>query len=234
MIDPIICTGADASLGVVVHVRTTTPIFTTACHPRTRARLFNLISNLPLKPPSSGHLLSKTVSCSSACFASSKLRRGPVTHTASGCRCEYNRSSATHSPTERGQSRGSQYAPETFAQFPPPSLASLRLCRDRQTRRIRRARKQSLAKCIYHTRDEGVLRSDILRALRLHLLRLSHLWPLLLLRHRMLSSLRHTRRLALRNTRSVVARARCDLRPVRVVARVIRVRLGAPRRARGR
>jgi hypothetical protein len=61
MIDPIIHTGADASLGVVVYVRTTTPIFTTACHPRTGARLLNFISNLPVEPPSSVHLLSQTV-----------------------------------------------------------------------------------------------------------------------------------------------------------------------------
>jgi hypothetical protein len=170
MIDPIIRTGTDASQGVVVHVRTTTPIFTTACHPGTRARLLNLISNLPVEPPSSGHLLSQTIPCSSACFASSKLRREPVTYTASGCRCECHRPSATRSTTGRGQSRGSQYAPETFVQFPPPSLASLRLRRARQTWRVRRAGKQPPAKRVWHTRDERVLRSDILRALRLRLL----------------------------------------------------------------
>ena len=116
---------------------------------------------LPLEPPSSGHLLSQTIPCSSACLVSSKLRREPVTYTASGCRCECHRSSATRSTTGRGQSRGSQYAPETFAQFPPPSLALLRLCGARQTMRIRRAGEQSPAERIYHTRDERILRSDI-------------------------------------------------------------------------
>ena len=165
-----------------------TPLLTTACHPRTRALLLNLISNLPVEPPSSGRLLSQTVPCSSACFASSELCRESATYTASGRRCECHRSSATRSTTGRGQSRGSQYAPETFVQFPPPSLASLRLRRARQTRRVRRTGKQSSAEHVDHTRDGRVLRSDIPRALRLRLLRLLRLWPLLLLRPRWLSS----------------------------------------------
>ena len=134
----------------------------------------------------------------------------------------------------RGQSGSSHYAPETFVQFPPPSLAPLRLRRARQTRRVRCARKQSPAERVDHTRDERILRSDILRALRLRLLRLLCLWPLLLLRSRRLSSPRPGRRRALCNTRSVVARASRDLCPVRVVARVVRVWFGAARRARGR
>ena len=96
----------------------------------------------------------------------------------------------THSTTRkgRGQSRSSHDAPETFVQFPPPSLASLRLRRARQTRRVRRTGKQSSAEHVDHTRDGRVLRSDIPRALRLRLLRLLRLWPLLLLRPRWLSS----------------------------------------------
>ena len=91
MTDPIIRTGADASLEVVADVRTTIPIFPTACYPQTRARLLNLISNLPVKPPSSGH---QTVSCSSAFFASSKLRREPVIYMESRRRCKSQRASA--------------------------------------------------------------------------------------------------------------------------------------------
>ena len=89
----------------------------------------------------------------------------------------------THSTTRKGrdQSGSSHDAPETFVQFPPSSLAPLRLSRARQAMRVRRAEEQSPAKRVYHTRDERVLRSDILRALRLRLLRLLCLWPLLLL-----------------------------------------------------
>ena len=236
MIDPIIRTDADVSLGVAVYVCRTNPIFATARHLRTRSHLLNLVSNLPVKPPSSGHLLSQTVPCPSSCFASSKLRREPAIYMASRCICESRRRQPTRSTTRegRGQVRVPHHAPETFVQFPPPSLASLRLCRARQTRRIRRARKQSPAERVYHTRDERVLRPDVLRALRLCLLRLLRLRPLLLLRSRRLSSPRPGRRRTLRNTRTVVARASRDLRPVRIVARVIRVRLGATRCARGR
>jgi hypothetical protein len=102
----------------------------------------------------------------------------------------------------RGQSGRSQCAPETFVQFPPPSLAPLRLSSARQTRRVRRAGKQSLDEGVGHTRDERVLRSDILRALRLRLLRLLRLWRLLLLRPRRLSSPRPSRRRASRRCSS--------------------------------
>jgi hypothetical protein len=78
-------------------------------------------------------------------------------------------SSATRSTTGECASRGSQHAPETFVQFPPPSLASLRLRRARQTSRVRRARKQVPAERVDHT-DDRVLRPDIFRMLHLRLL----------------------------------------------------------------
>lgn len=51
----------------------------------TRALLPNLISDLPVEPSGSGHLLSQTIPCSSACLPPSELRRESVTYPASGC-----------------------------------------------------------------------------------------------------------------------------------------------------
>ena len=179
MMDPIIRTDTDASLGVVVHLCTTNhtfhnrlPLPDTRSPPQPHLQLIRQTTRLESFP-----LPDRPMFVGVLCVQPAPSRI-----------CECHRSSATRSTTGRGQSRESQYAPETFVQFPPPSLASLRLRRARQTRRVRRTGKQSPAERVDHTRDERVLRSDILRALRLRLLRLLRLWPLLLLRPRWLSS----------------------------------------------